>query len=295
MAESNPLQRLWSRLPVLIRAIVGGIFVFLVLQTGCSLLFIANMRVAPSIPWSLPLGLLYLWVGFQYFNGRWRPHATSVARRESMRARRLSRREWPPALAACAAVIVFIIATTIISYRLIDIPVEEMGVPESSKLSLYASLLLISIVAGVSEEAGFRGYMQTALEKRYGPVFAVAVSALMFWVAHLNHANGVPRIVSLCIMGASLGTLTVFARSILPAMLAHATADSIVFIGSVSGIGPDYLWHPAHLRETGLDGFFWFTIVAAFVSGVLGYLSLRRLARIPDESPPPIPEIAEPA
>lgn len=280
MTESNPLQRLWSRLPVLVRAVFGGSFVFLVLQAGCNVLYIANTRVAPSIPWSLPLVLVYLWLVFQYFNGRWWPRSTSAARRESMRARRLSRWEWPPALAACAAVIVFIIATTIISYRLIDVPAEDMGVPEGSKLSLYAWLLLISIVAGVSEEAGFRGYMQGALEKRYGPVFAVAVSALMFWAAHLNHANGVPRIVSLCIMGASLGTLTVCARSILPAMLAHATADAIVFVGSLSGIGPDDLWHPVHLRETGLDGLFWFTMVAALVSGVTGYLSLQRLARM---------------
>ena len=131
MTDSNPLLRIWFRLPVLVRAIVGGGFVFLVLQTGCNLLFVANMQVAASVPWSLPLGLLYLWVVFQYFNGRWKPRSTSFARRDSMRARRLSGREWPPALVACAAVVVFIIATTVISYRLIDVPAEEMGLGSS--------------------------------------------------------------------------------------------------------------------------------------------------------------------
>ena len=278
---SSPIVRqIWSRLPVLLRAILSGGFVFLVLQSGWTILFVANMKIVPSFPWSVPLGLLYLWVAFQYLNGRWSPKSTSSSRRESMRARHLSEKEWRPAVAASAAVVVFIIATTILSYRLIDVPAEDMGLPETSALTLYASLLMISIVAGVSEEAGFRGYMQTALQNRYGPIFAVAVSALMFWVAHLNHANGVPRIVSLCLMGAALGTLTVCARSILPAILAHATADTIVFIGGTAGLGPDYLWDPIPLSETGLDGFFWVTVVLAAVSSTVGYASLRRLTTL---------------
>ncbi|HET6347745.1 MAG TPA: type II CAAX endopeptidase family protein [Candidatus Krumholzibacteria bacterium] len=280
MTDQHILWRLWNRLPVLVRAVLSGGLVFLILQSGWSLLIVTNMKVAPSIPWSVPLALLYLWVAFQYFNGRWKPASTSKARQESMRARRLSRHEWPTALAATAAVIVFIISTTIISYRMIRIPAEDMGLPETSGAMLYAVLLMVSIVAGVSEEAGFRGYMQTALEKRYGAVFAVGVSAVMFWLAHLNHANGVPRVVSLCIMGASLGIITVCARSILPAMLAHATADSIIFVGSAAGIGPDYLWNPVPLQETGLDGFFWVTIGAVVVSGAGGYALLRRLARL---------------
>lgn len=295
MADSNLLRRLWSRLPVLVRAIVGGGFVFLALQSGCNLLFLANLQVAPSVPWSAPLGLLYLWVVFQYFNGRWKPSSTSAARRESMRARRLAPREWPPALIACAAVIVFIISTTVISYRLIDVPAEETGLPETSMLSIYTWLVMISIVAGVSEEAGFRGYMQSALERRYGPVFAVAVSAFMFWVAHLNHANGVPRIVALCIMGGSLGTLTVCARSILPAMLAHAAADTIIFVGGTAGFGPDYLWNPLPLRETGLDGFFWITVVAVVVSGAVGYAALRQLVGMRREGAPPPEPLMEAA
>jgi len=286
MPDSNLVTRLWSRLPLLVRAILSGSFVFFILQSGWSLFFITNLRIAPSIPWSAPMGLLYMWVVLQYFNGRWKPASTSASRRDSLRARRLRRDEWPTAIAAIIAVIVFIISTTIISYRLIDVPAEEVGLGEATGVSLYVWLLMISIVAGVSEEAGFRGYMQTPIEKRYGPVFAVAVSAVMVWLAHVNHANGVPRVVSLCIMGASLGTLTVCARSIIPSMIAHATADSIVFLGSTSGIGPDYLWTPVPLRETGLDGFFWVTVLAVVVSGGLGFVLLRRLSGnkgVPDQ------------
>lgn len=287
MAATTLPGRIWSRLPVLVRAIVGGGFVFLVFQSGSTALMLANFEMAPSIPWAAPLGLLYLWVVFQYFNGRWAPQSTSIARRGNMRARRLSRSEWRPALVAAAAVVVFIIATTVISYRLINVPAEDMGLPETSKLTLYTFLVMISIVAGVAEEAGFRGYMQTMIEKRHGAVLAVAVSAVMFWVAHLNHANGVPRVVALCIMGASLGILTVCARSILPAMIAHATADATIFVCATAGFGPDYLWNPVPLRETGLDGFFWVTVVAVVVSGAVGYAFLRKLSRITNADTPP--------
>lgn len=280
--ESGPALpvRLWFRLPVVARAVLGGAFVFLVLQSGCTLLFVANLKLAPAVPWSVPLGLLYLGTAFQYFNGRWKPRSTAAARRDSMRARPLSGHAWRLALAACAATIVFIISTTILSYRLIEIPAEELGLPDTSALSTYSWLVMIAIVAGVSEEAGFRGYMQSALEKRYGSVLAVTVSAVAFWAAHLNHANGAPRIVALCIMGASLGVLALSARSILPAIIAHAMTDAIIFVCGTAGFGPDYLWNPVPLRDTGLDGFFWVTMAALTVAAASGVLFLRKLARI---------------
>jgi len=286
MPDSSLAARLWSRLPLVARAILSGAFVFMILQSGWSVFFIANLKIAPSIPWSAPIALLYLWLVFQYFNGRWKPSSTSASRRDHLRARRLGRREWPMAVAAIGAVVIFIIATTILSYRLIEVPAEETGLADATGPSLYVWLAMISIVAGVSEEAGFRGYMQTPLEKRYGAVFAVAVSAVMFWLAHLNHANGVPRVAALCIMGGALGSLTVCARSIVPSMIAHAMTDGIVFIGSTASIGPDYLWNPVPLRESGLDRFFWATIVAILVSGLAGSVVLRELARITPKSAP---------
>jgi membrane protease YdiL (CAAX protease family) len=270
----------WVRLPVLLRAIVGGLFVLFVLQTGSTLIFLANMSVSPSIPWMLPVGLAYLWVMFRFFDGRWGFRSTAVARRESMRARRLDRKEWAAALGAALPVMIFFIAVTMIYYRLVTVPSEELPMPDMPWWSTYAVLLMISVVAGVSEEAGFRGYMQAPLEKRYGPVVAIVVAAAFFWLAHLNHANGVPRVGALFVMGASLGVLAWCARSIYPAIIAHATADTIVFMGSVSGVGPDYIWEPVPLQDSGIDGFFWVVIGAVVVSGVVSIVMLRRLSSI---------------
>ena len=152
--------------------------------------------------------------------------------------------------------------------------------PDMPWWSTYSVLLMISIVAGVSEEAGFRGYMQAPLEKRYGPLVAIAVASAFFWVAHLNHANGIPRVGALFVMGASLGLLAWCARSILPAIIAHAAADTIVFMGSVSSLGPDYIWEPIPLNESGVDGFFWIVILLVVLSGIASAVMLRRLAAI---------------
>ena len=271
---------LWRRVPLLIRSVVAGYVVFFVFQTGAMAIFIANLAVAPNIPWALPVGLAYLWLVFQFFNGRWGTSGSSDARRQSMRARRLKPGARLPAFGAGLAVMLFFVATTIMSYRLVVIPGEELPIDGLPWWTVYSILILISVVAGVAEESGFRGYMQAPLEKRYGPVAAISIGAIFFWLAHLNHANGVPRIFALFIMGASLGTLAWSARSIYPAIIAHASADTLIFTGSVSGVGPDYLWNPVQLKETGFDGFFWIVLATIVVTGFVGALLMRKLRRI---------------
>ena len=274
------MANLWHRVPLLIRSVVAGFAVFFVFQTGSMAIYIANMTVSPNIPWALPVGLAYLWVVFQFFNGRWGTSGSSDARRQSMRARRLKAGARLPAFCAGLAVMLFFVATTIMSYRLVVIPGEELPIDELPWWTVYSILILISVVAGVAEESGFRGYMQGPLEKRYGPVAAISIGSIFFWLAHLNHANGVPRIFALFIMGASLGILAWSARSIYPAIIAHASADTLIFTGSVSGVGPDYLWNPVQLKDTGFDGFFWIVLATIVVTGFAGALLMRKLRRI---------------
>ncbi|MCP3986212.1 MAG: CPBP family intramembrane metalloprotease [bacterium] len=192
----------------------------------------------------------------------------------------MNRNEHLPALGAGIAVLVFFVAFTMVSYRVIEVPADAGAMPDLPWWSLYSILLVISIVAGVSEEAGFRGYMQGPLEKRYGPVVAIGISTVMFWLAHLNHASGMARAIALIVMGGSLGALTWSARSILPALVTHATADATTFIGSTAGIGPDYLWAPTPLKDSGVDGFFWLMSAVVVVSGILSVVMLRKLAKV---------------
>ena len=55
-------------------------------------------------------------------------------------------------------------------------------------ITLFLLLVMASIVAGVTEEAAFRGYMQTPIERRYGVVSAIFVNGAMFGLLHFpNH------------------------------------------------------------------------------------------------------------
>ena len=77
---------------------------------------------------------------------------------------------------------------------------------------------MLSINAGVSEEAGFRGYLQGGLERRYGPVVAIVATSILFWLAHFNHPSGPARVVLLIGYGLALGALTWAVQSIWPAL-----------------------------------------------------------------------------
>ena len=79
--QHNPLVNAWLRLPILVRAVVGGFAIFLSLQLGWNVFMIANLSFLPNIPWSAPMTLLYLWVVFQFFSGRWGSSGTSEMRR----------------------------------------------------------------------------------------------------------------------------------------------------------------------------------------------------------------------
>lgn len=271
--------RTWHRVPILIRSLLSGLFVFMTLQVGCNILLVANFQVTPAIPWHVPAGLLYLWVAFRYFGGRWSPAATSPSRREALRARRLSVTEWRLASVACAAVSVFIISFAMLNYRLIAIPEEATDLSIYPWWTIYPTLIMISMVAGVSEEAGFRGYMQAPLEKRYGAGVAIALTATAFWVIHFNHPSGITRGPSLLAMGIALGALAYASRSIIPPLITHAFADSMVFVGAQSEVGPEWLWSPPLLSESGFDGAMTGTVVVAGVSGAMAIIALRHLRR----------------
>ncbi len=91
-------------------------------------------------------------------------------------------------------------------------------------------LVMGSIVAGVTEEAAFRGYMQSPIERRYGLGLAILVNGLMFGLLHFpNHAADVLWMLPYYVaVSAVYGGLTWAADSILPALVLHAAGDVVV-------------------------------------------------------------------
>ena len=199
--QSPPLPgaiRAWRRLPLAVRSVVAGVFVFFVMQAGWVAALLVNREALPEVPWSVPVGLLYLWITFRYFNGRGWPASTAESRRRAMRARRLSREEWKWSLLYCLVSLVFMASIINVVYRFIPVPeAAPMDLSMFPWWTLYPSLIMLSINAGVSEECGFRGYMQGELERRWGPAAAIVLTSVVFWLAHFNHPNGPARVVLL--------------------------------------------------------------------------------------------------
>jgi len=283
-ATPSRILSLWRRLPLAVRSVASGIFVFEVLQFGWSGAFVANTKLLPQIPWNVPFGLLFLWLVFGYLDGRGWPRSTAGARRVAMRARRLSAEQWRLSLLYGFLCLVFVASVLNVVYRFIQVPdTPRMDTSMLPWWTLYPSLVMLAINAGVSEEAGFRGYMQGGLERRYGPVVAIAVSSLAFWAAHLNRPGGLERIPYLVGFGIASGALVWAARSIWPAVVAHALVDAIAFLNIESGRGPDWLMkRPAQFSETGVDTPFVVFSILLVASIWAGVRVLGRLLRCAD-------------
>jgi membrane protease YdiL (CAAX protease family) len=87
------------------------------------------------------------------------------------------------------------------------------------------TLALFVIVHPIAEELLFRGYVQTRLRERWGPLAGIAITSLVFGFYHLPDQAlfGV-------IFGAYLGWVAQFSGGTRPAILAHIANNLIAAV-----------------------------------------------------------------
>ena len=107
--------------------------------------------------------------------------------------------------------------------------------------TVIGALFSIVVIAGVTEEMAFRGYMQKPLEETYGIVPAVLIVGIMFWVAHLDHGITVTHLPFQMSASIALGLLAYTTRSLIPAMIAHAAGDFLL-VPVYFFHQPEFLW-----------------------------------------------------
>lgn len=269
---------------IVVRAVLIGMLIMLAGTIPRNILFGLNMRFFTAVPWAAVLIALYIWLFWCYLAGVGPPSSTAAERRAALRANALPAKLWAWSLLAGALGIVALVLGLRLLNRLVLLPQQEL--PDLSHVPFYtiATLLLVAApVAGIIEEASFRGYMQGPIERRLGIVPAVLITGTMFALAHLDFTPILwPYYVA---VAAIYGATAYLTNSILPAIVLHSFGNlysnfDIWLRGRAEWQAPsgsaELIW------RTGADMSFW-TTAAAFVSATIlaffAYWGLARAAR----------------
>ncbi len=228
-----------------------------------------------------PAFLVLYWL---FFSGRMFWPTTMETRRANFRANPLSPALWTWGLGAAALFVVVLESSIFTLFRLIPYPAEQF-VPlpmlrDAPTAWLWAAAIVASLVAGICEETGFRGYIQRPLEAHYGPAVAIAITTVAFAALHLNQPWAITLMLPILLASLMLGALAYASRSLLPGIVGHAVMDVFNF--------SYWWWHligtydKSTVFETGVDFDFvaWAGTLAVsltlFVLAVLKLLAVRR-------------------
>lgn len=279
----HPVLGLWGRLPVVVRAVLSGLVVAAAGTVPWALLVSLNLRHGSAIPWAVPPTALYVWLFWRYVRGAGWPRATADARRACSRSNPVASDVWGMALVAGMLGLVAMLALQAVLARLAALPQQRDIDPSKYPfVTVLAWVLMSAVVAGVTEETAFRGYMQRPIERRHGPVVAILVTGVAFGFIHFTHPE-----VSLALLpfylavAAVYGTLAHLTDSIRPSMVLHAGGNVFAALNLFSSGRSewDMTGGSQHLVWTsGPDAAFWTAVVAAVVTAAVAVWAYAALA-----------------
>jgi membrane protease YdiL (CAAX protease family) len=189
--------------------------------------FIASLALRLPPRWGLPYLaatiVLFAWTCF----GVREPMPVRRRRFAVLRIRPLGRRA-PWVLLAAVATVAAHASLLVVQGSLGWLPPLTAAGPlervAQQPLGWAVALLGATVWAPLMEELGFRGALQRPLERRWGPAAAIAVSAIVFAVVHLD-AWGLP---SRLLTGLVFGFAAWRTRSVWAAILLHAISNGAV-------------------------------------------------------------------
>jgi membrane protease YdiL (CAAX protease family) len=239
------------------------------------------------VPWAIAPMALVLAAYWMVVSGRWVVATDSAQQRARLRANPLSWSMWCASMSAGFLGFGAMFALLLFIARLVVLPdgAPITTPPGMPFITGFALLTMQSLVAAVTEEAAFRGYMQSMVARQHGVVLAILAQGTLFGLLHAPNHPGVvllmlPYYVA---VSAVYGGLTWAADSILPALVLHAVGDVVVLTRWWLTSRPEWQLGaaaPALVWQSGVDGAF---IAAALASAALtvattwSYFWVRRL------------------
>jgi membrane protease YdiL (CAAX protease family) len=283
-ASNSSILFYWHRLPVIVRAIITGSNRYRGWHFTMDFLVRLNIDHLPAIPWSVLPASVFLWFYWKYINGYGWPASTQLIRKKFLRANRLSSDVWGAAIMAGIFGLVSLLLFSGLLNRMIRLPQQDAsGVEHVPFISLFLLVIMSSVVAGVSEESGLRGYMQKPIEQRHGPVVAILITGILFGLMHYSHRETTLGLMPFYFFVAVIyGMLTYLTNSILPAMLLHVIGD--VFAGLQLFTTGQSEWQRSSVPkpliwEIGPDNSFWLLLAGFIIISAITVWAYNNLAR----------------
>lgn len=191
-----------------------------------------NQRVAITWPWAAVLMAIYLAAYWQAIRGKWLFRDLETQCRALVRANAVPLKLWPLALISGLLGFAALLAFLAVMARLVEMPASEaIAMPaEMPFFTAFTLLAMQSVVAGVTEEAAFRGYMQSMIAQQYGLTIAIITNGIWFGLLHFSsHPDHVLMMLPYYVAVATVyGVLTWATNSILPALVLHVVGDVVV-------------------------------------------------------------------
>lgn len=267
--------RFFDSIPIPIKAVLLGALVY---SLG-SFPSLAALSI-PPFPYSLLLLLIVLFIYLRYFSGLLgKKGPLSVRfRTEMFRDIRLSGGVWKWAALGVLLFVVMQQSMFVVTFRVFEYDPEVMitfQLGDHPVWLLWYFSVASALIAGISEEVGFRGYMQVPLEKKYKPWIANTIVSVIFLLFHLNQGWAVPSMYGILFVSSILiGMLVIASNSLLPGIIAHFAVDIFNFSYWWSDLAGKFEYRP--IAETGIDAHFIIWLAAFILSVILIFLVIEK-------------------
>lgn len=220
--------------------ILTGVLIVAAGLVPWTLLAQVNAHVRPDLPWAAVASLAYLTVLLVWLSGAGPPRKTARHRRQRLRLLPRSKPDAADTGGLTAGAVVALLGVLYVLWivvgRLSPMPDLSAFPTTSYRWSMF---IMGGVTAGVVEEAAFRGYMQTGLE-RHASENALWITSLVFVAMHITQGLGAVLLLGPGLFVASMlyGILARRTGTILPGIGIHILGDlAHVYFGALRGDG----------------------------------------------------------
>jgi membrane protease YdiL (CAAX protease family) len=280
MTEEMRSARLFGRVPVIIRAVLGGLLIGLIAANLWPVFLVTfGMPVAAFV--EIAFLTLYVW----WAAGGGPPRSLKSVRADCFRVGPLSAAQWFWGIIAAVSFAATVHAALVLLFRVVPFPAEAFhrGYDFSfipSRGMQWAAVVVSALSAGVCEETGFRGYMQRPIEKRHGPLIAILISSLFFTLPHLTKDWALVGMVPIVFgAGILLGTLAEASGTLVFGILGHWIMDIGLFAYWWTQIAGTFPQRP--VAETGIDRSAFIECIAFAVALTVVLTAIGQLRKLP--------------